>query len=209
MKKIALLIVIGLNALIFIDPVLAQDTLFNGRKNKIGFMTGIGIQYLGQLSGNDNHNIALKTTYYYQVTFYQLQYYHSISRKGTFGIDILAQPQYNSTKYKMYDDATNYLKGYEFGLNIGFLFRKNTLNNRLSFYILISSGPHYVSGTPHRQSSGFIFSNNLSAGVNLRLYKNLYADIRPGFRHISNGKLRFPNAGLNDLTLTGGFLVAF
>jgi hypothetical protein len=75
--------------------------------------------------------------------------------------------------------------------------------------MLISSGPHYVSAAPHRQSNGFVFSNNLSAGVNLRLYKNLYADLRTGIRHISNAGIKIPNAGVNDMTINEGLMFAF
>jgi len=205
-----LLLIAGLN--IFLSNfVFAQDTLFNAKRNKLGFVAGTGIQYIGQLIGNNNHNIALRTTYYYNVTFYQLQYYFSLSRKRAFGIDLLVQPQYNLTKYKMYDDddSTEYLKGHELGLNLGFLFRKNTFSNRLSFYLSISSGPHYVSGTPHRQSNGFVFANNLTAGLNIQVYKSLYADIRTGIRHISNAGMKIPNAGVNDLTVNEGFVVVF
>lgn len=193
------------------NTVLAQDTLFNGQKHKIGFLAGNGIQYIGQVLGNDNHNIALKTTYYYKITFYQLQYYYAVLRHKTFGIDLLAQPQYNTTTYKKYRDAdrTEYLNGYEMGVNLGFLFRKNTAGNKLSFYLLISSGPHYLSDTPVRQSNGFVFSNNLCAGINVKLFKNLYVDIRPGIRHVSNGGFKIPNAGINDMTLTEGLMLSF
>lgn len=177
----------------------------------MGFVTGSGFQYIGQLTGSNSHSIALNTEYYYQVRFYQLQYSIAISRKKTFGIELLVQPQYNTIKYKMYphDDTRDYLTGYEYGLNIGFLFRKNVAKDLLSFYMMLSTGPHYASGTPHRQANGFLFSNNLCAGIDLRVYKTLYFDLRPGFRHISNAKLRVPNAGLNDLTLTEGFFVVF
>src|SRR6185437_15702386 len=115
---------------------------------------------------NDNHHIALKTNYYYQVAFYQLQYYTSILSKKAFGIDFLAQPQYNLVKYRLYPVSTEYLKAHEVGLNIGFVFRENFLNNLLSVYLSVNSGPQYASGTPHRQSSGFLFSNNASVGLN-------------------------------------------
>jgi Lipid A 3-O-deacylase (PagL) len=209
MNKKAVLILVGLNAFFAWDSVFAQDTSFTARKDKIGFMKGDGFQYIGQLLGNDNHRLALKANYYYRVTFYQLQYYFTVSDKKTFGIDILAQPQYNLTKYKPYDDATNYLEGYEAGINIGLLLRKKISNDRLSFYLLLSVGPHYASATPHRQSNGFLFSDNLDGGLNFRLYKKLYFDIRPGFRHISNARIKLPNAGVNDMTVTEGFLVSF
>ncbi|MEP6614086.1 MAG: acyloxyacyl hydrolase [Mucilaginibacter sp.] len=108
-----------------------------------------------------------------------------------------------------HDDTGNYLTGYEYGLNVGFLFRKNVAKDLASFYMMLSTGPHYESGTPHRQANGFLFSNNLCAGIDLRVYKTLYLDVRPGIRHISNAKLRVPNAGLNDITFTEGFFAAF
>ncbi len=211
MNKKVLRLFIFLNAFFATNSLFAQDTLFNGKKYKIGFITGSGFQYIGQLLGNSSHSIALNTDYYYQVKFYQLQYSIAISRKKTFGIELLVQPQYNTTKYKMYphDDTKDYLTGYEYGLNIGFLFRKNVAKDLLSFYMMLSTGPHYASGTPHRQANGFLFSNNLCAGIDLRIYKMLYLDVRPGIRHISNAKLRIPNAGLNDITLTEGLFIAF
>jgi hypothetical protein len=211
LSKKAILLFTCLNTFFAVNLLFGQDTLFNGRKYKIGFATGAGFQYIGQLTGSNSHSIALNTDYYYQVKFYQLQYSIAISRKKNFGIELLAQPQYNTTKYKMYphDDTKDYLTGYEYGLNIGFLFRKNVANDLLSFYMMLSSGPHYASGTPHRQANGFMFSNNLCAGIDVRTYKSLYLDIRPGIRHISNAKFRIPNAGLNDITLTEGFFVAF
>ncbi len=183
--------------------------IFNCQKNKIGFITGNGIQYLGQLLGNNSHAIAIRNGYFYQVRFYQLQFYHTLSRKKNSGFDLIVQPQYNTTKYKMFDDDDLFLYGHELGLNIGGLFRKNTSGNRFSYYVLLSSGPHYVSGTPHRQTSGFIFSNNLALGLNLKLYRNLYADVRSGLRHISNAGFKLPNAGVNDITLNEGVIVVF
>jgi hypothetical protein len=198
-----------MNTSLFINAVFAQDTLFSGKRNKVGFVTGVGFQYIGQLTGSDSRSLALNTTYYYQLRFYQLQYYRTLSRKKTFGIDVLFQPQYNTVKYKQFDTVTNYLQGHELGLNIGLLVRKNTISDQWSFYLCLSSGPHYTSGTPHRQANGFLFSNNLFAGVNVKIYKGLYADVRTGIRHISNAKFRKPNGGINDLTVNQGVMMLF
>jgi hypothetical protein len=94
-------------------------------------------------------------------------------------------------------------------LNLGFLARENAFRDFLSFYLTISTGPHYVSGTPQRQANGFIFSDNFAGGINVRLTKNLYADLRSGIRHISNAGLRTPNGGVNALTTREGFLLLF
>jgi hypothetical protein len=64
----------------------------------------------------------------------------------------------------------------------------------------------FISGTPERQSSGFIFSDNLFIGLDIQLIDNLYMDIRPGFRHISNLGLQDPNWGVHSFVLSGGLL---
>jgi len=83
MKKKVLLLLIGLNAFFMNSPLIAQDSL---SRHQIGFMAGNGIQYIGQLLGNDSHAIALNKSYYYRVAFYELQYYYTLSRKKAFNI---------------------------------------------------------------------------------------------------------------------------
>ena len=204
----------------------SQGLIFNGKRNKIGFDFGYGGQNLNMLldkiSPNDAASIrnyfisiginpdsaGLAVSYNYKVYFFQFQYYYSFLRKKTWGIDLLVQPQYNITKFRETDNTVEQKKGYETGLNVGVLARKNVWKDFLSFYLLISAGPHYVSGTLERQSKGFIFSDNLSVGINMKLAKRLYLDIRPGFRHISNAGLKQPNRGINTITLNGGFFIA-
>jgi len=218
------------NSLIFfiaftlqLNFLLAQEnTLFKGRKHKIGFVYGYGGQdpsYMLSIlnngkdnesetdQGTDPNGNSGKLNYEYQVTFYQFQYYFSWLRRKTWGLDLLVQPQYNTTRYRPVDKATQEENGFEYGLNIGVLLRKNIFEDFMSLYALISLGPHYVSGTPQRQASGFIFSDNLFVGMNLRLTNNMYLDIRPGFRHISNAGLKSPNGGINNFVFTAGMLV--
>ena len=206
-KKIAFLL-FSFAFLFNSEQALANDTLFRQKEDRIGLMVGYGFQYLGQVMGNDDHRLALKTKYNYRVTFLQLQYYISISNKKTFGMDLLVQPQYNFTKLKAHDSDGIFQNGYEIGSNLGLVIRETFFSDRVTFYCLISSGPHYVSRSPQRQANGFIFSDNFSAGINLKLYKKLYFDIRPGFRHISNAGFRAPNGGVNTMAATTGFLVA-
>ncbi|QKX06975.1 hypothetical protein HN014_19315 [Aquimarina sp. TRL1] len=203
-----------------------EDLIFKGKKHKLGFIVGYGAQHLNQLLSNINEKDAnsikefliknkikpdeagLDVTYSYEVTYFQAQYYYSLLRKSSWGIDLLSQPQYNLTKYKHLDKAVATIDGYEVGLNVGILIRKNFINDLLSFYALISSGPHYVKGTPARQSDGFIFSDNFVAGLTIKILKDAYIDIRPGFRHISNAGLKYPNGGVNDFFISGGLMFA-
>ena len=228
MKKI-----INITSLLFIilfilqiSPLQAQhDLLFHGSKHKLGFVSGIGGQDFHQILNvlygrdanstkansndvdNDPDQTILQARFDYQVVYFQLQYYYAVLQKKSWGLDILAQPQYNVTQFRFLDDETKRFKGYEYGLNIGLLIRKNILSDKLGFYAFLSSGPHYVSGVPERQSGGFIFSDNFFMGANVKVIKNIYLDSRIGIRHISNAGIKEPNAGVNNLIISGGFFI--
>lgn len=202
-----------------------ENNILNNKKHRIGFIVGYGAQdydqflnILGQTSadnirqnlldkGIDPTKIGIGVKYDYQVRFFQAQYYYSFLRRKNWGLDLLVQPQYNSTVYKHKDLISDETNGFEFGVNVGVLIRKNIYKDYLNFYTLLSLGPHYVKGTPERQIEGFIFSDNIFIGLNVKLYKNLYLDIRPGFRHISNASLAQPNGGLNTVILSGGIML--
>jgi hypothetical protein len=71
-------------------------------------------------------------------------------------------------------------------------------------YAGLSTGPHYVSDAPRRQAPGFLFSDNLIAGLNYAASKVLVLDFRFGARHISNANFKEPNGGVNNLILQFG-----
>ena len=133
-----------------------------------------------------------------------MQYYWGFLKREKWGLDLLVQPQYNLTKFRHVDKIADEINGYEFGVNTGVFIRRILFEEALYLYVLISSGPHYVSGTPQRQADGFIFSDNFLIGLNVKLLENIYFDFRSGFRHISNAGLNHPNGGVNDLVLSVG-----
>ncbi len=200
----------------------SQDFIFKNKKNKLGFNVGYGGQNFGMALANINEDDAriiadfldvdedsgLGVDYFYEVFFFQLQYYHTLSRSRTMALDLLLQPQYNVTSYRLKNHAVERTDGYEYGLNIGLVARKNMLRDFLSIYIGASTGPHYVSGTPTRQADGFIFSSSFFGGINIRFMRNVYLDIRPGYRHISNANFKHPNSGINNLVINSGLFVA-
>ncbi|MBN2480282.1 MAG: acyloxyacyl hydrolase [Bacteroidales bacterium] len=185
------------------NRVACQDRIFDGTRHKIGFQCGFGDQNwkLGLI------DLSIDVSYTYEVYFLQLQYYYSLLSKEYWGIDFLFQPQYNIVRLKIPDDSYFKENGFESGLNCGIVVRRNLLYNRLSVYALISSGPHYISNAPVRQANGFIFSDNVSLGVNYRINDKIYLDFRPGFRHVSNAGIRRPNGGINTHTYTAGLLI--
>ncbi len=162
-------------------------------KHKIGFVSSYGSQ--------DFINVS----YNYRVSFFQAQYYYTLLQKKTWSLEVLLQPQYNTTRYQQ-DNTKNHRNGYEAGVNAGLLVRKDIIKDDLNAYVFLSSGPHYVSGTPNRQAPGFIFSDNLALGLNTRIAPGLYLDLRSGFRHISNAGLKEPNAGVNNFVFSAGFV---
>jgi len=173
-----------------------QDSLlFHGTRHKFGIITGYGNQ-----SG-------IQVDYRYQVVFLQGQYYYTIWRAETWGVDIITQVQYNTTDLADGPHFSALSHGYEFGLDAGFLLRKNILDNHVSMYAFISSGPHYVHCSSERQSDGFNFSDNFFLGMNVKINKNIYLDTRFGVRHISNAGIREPNRGFNTAVISGGFLL--
>lgn len=210
----------------------AQDNLiFKGKRHKIGFMAGFGGQSLDQLinelsesnqakirewleiKGINPEDIGTHVPYDFRVKFFQLQYYYSISSKKTTSTELLFQPQYNITEYQPVKaepgELMETVDGYEAGISCSLLFRKNILSDYISLYFGIGAGPFWVSGTPIVQADGFIFTLTGFAGINLKLIDNLYLDFRPGYTHISNAGIKYPNRGLNDVVISGGFYLTY
>ncbi len=170
---------------------------FYANKHKLGFVSGYGSQAFWEVN------------YDYQVIFFEGEYFYSFLRKRKWGLEVIAQPQYNMTKIGGEGGPVSQVKGFEFGLNMGLLVRRNFFSDRLSFFTSISTGPHYVSDTPERQASGYIFSDNFNVGMNVLIYNNLYLEIKSGVRHISNLGFQQPNYGVNNTLVKGGFFIAF
>ena len=72
---------------------------------------------------------------------------------------------------------------------------------------MLGSGPHYINAQTQRQAKGFIFSDNLAAGIRLPLPAHLAGEfnIQYRLRHISNAGLKSPNGGINNGFLVVGF----
>lgn len=88
------------------------------------------------------------------------------------------------------------VKDLEFGMNIGFK-HMYPLTKNVFAYILIATGPHYITAHTTKESRGFIFSDNLGTGVYIFVSKNTALTLGFKLRHISNGDTRMPNMGIN------------
>ncbi|MCB9222627.1 MAG: acyloxyacyl hydrolase [Crocinitomicaceae bacterium] len=178
----------------FLIVLNAMDTQAQDRsRHSLGFIYGQGSQTL------------LDVQYNYHIQLYQLQYGYALVNKEKWSTDLLIQPQFNFTEYRHVNNMPLVSNGYEYGVNIGLALKRYFFDGLLSYYVAISFGPHYISGAPERQTSGFIFSDNVYLGMTARLDKNIYFELRPAFRHISNANLVKPNRGINNMILNGGF----
>ena len=191
-KRFLFLIILSITACL---SALPQEKPMKDGRHKWGFDLGYGFQ-----SGLD-------VNYFYEVYLFQYQYYFTLAGKEKWAFEAIAQPQFNLTRFKESDDSPVITRGYECGLNAGLLLRGNLIIGRMSPYIFISTGPHYISGAPDRQSPGFIFSDNLFTGLNIGLNEAISFDLRFGFRHISNAGLEDPNGGINTFVVNIGLLM--
>jgi hypothetical protein len=110
---------------------------------------------------------------------------------------VYAEPQFNPV---VMDGS---LCEQEFGLNIGLRFHY-TLHPRYQVYILAGTGPHFITAQVARQATGFIFSDNVAAGLYYQLAGPYALNIQGRFRHISNAGLKEPNYGLNNYFILTG-----
>ena len=187
--------IVTLFLLSFCISIKAQDDILSYSKHRIGIISGFGNQ----------NGLGLK--YQYDVRFFQLQYFNKLTKRTKWQLDLLIQPQYNTTTLRPVDFEPNEITGYEYGINIGLLYRRTPINKPFSYYALLSLGPHYVSDTPERQIEGYIFSDNFAIGSTLKLSQLIHFELRLGFRHISNANFRLPNGGINNLFYSGGLMV--
>ena len=167
-------------------------------RSQLGFQLEMGVK-----SGKANQT----PDYMYKPVMIQAEFQKPISssRNSTWYLDYFIQPQLNFVKFQegvLSTVSPPSVYSWETGVNAGLIVYKSlyttALFEKAVGYFLVSSGPHYVSSTPSRQSKGFIFSDNWRFGMRIPVGKGLSIDLRGGRRHISNANLNPPNGGINN-----------
>ena len=85
----------------------------------------------------------------------------------------------------------------EFGLGMGFQYTY-PLTESISPYLLLLTGPHYISVNTTTQANGFNFSTAAGAGFYFLLTRNIALNCGYRYRHMSNADLKLPNGGINS-----------
>jgi len=96
------------------------------------------------------------------------------------------------------------VRPWEAGMGAGLTLGRPAGTGRWMGYLGVGSGFHYVSASIPRQSSGPAFCSQLFAGMRFRLGRRFGADLRGGFRHVSNAGMSSPNGGIDNSFLQVG-----
>jgi hypothetical protein len=190
MKVFLIVMLFSVNTL----SALAGNDGFAENKRRFGVDIGYGFQH------------GLDVAYYHQVYFMQMKYFIDIGNKNKWSFDVALMPQFNLTRYKVSNNSSIHENGIEFGLQVGFVGRHAFENEKGNAFLILGVGPHYVSGVPARQIPGFIFSDNIIAGIEVKIGKHFSFALSGGFRHISNASLKQPNGGINNLMIFTGLI---
>lgn len=184
------------------------------RALRFGIGYGVGKQQIFPYNNSD---------YSHNVHGYKALINYPVKKTGRFTYELQVEPGIYVARHRLLnkffiqpDKGANYLELRdlfsqertitEYALNIGILVRYN-LRDRLSFFILGSTGPMYTDTETERLAKGFAFSDIFAFGVAYRVGKIMF-EIRPGLRHESNLNTQYPNSGHNSSNIDFGISVA-
>jgi lipid A 3-O-deacylase len=85
----------------------------------------------------------------------------------------------------------------EAGLGIGFQYAY-PVTESIAPYVLVMTGPHYISVDTTAQAEGLNFASAAGVGFYLSLTPHIALNCGYRYRHISNANLKQPNGGINS-----------
>lgn len=172
------------------------------------FVSAAPYAFAEQKSSKQRHSVALASSYlreiypdryYYRGVDLQATYRYSFARQLWCDFHLTGSLQATRTRYSAVAFPTDdYRDGYEVGFTVGLLWEVFLYKDYLSFYAGGFIGPMYTPLMPARQGGDVNFSDNLCAGLNVKLVEMLSLDLRAGYRHMSNAGFANPNYGLNN-----------
>lgn len=117
-----------------------------------------------------------------------------IRNNGVHQATLYVQPQFNPVK-----PITGYNQFlFEAGVNLGIAY-EFYIPERAIIFLGAGVGPHYINIETGLQANGFIFSDNLFAGVHQIVNRHWMLSYQVKLRHISNAGLQSPNGGIDNV----------
>lgn len=137
--------------------------------------------------------------YYYRACTFQTGYRYVFGAGRWCEFQVVGQLSAARTRYSATAFPTeDYPTGMELGVQAGVLWNIYLYKEYVSVYAGGFIGPVYTPNMPARQGGVINFSDNLCAGVRVRLTPYLFAEVQGVFRHLSNAGLAWPNYGINS-----------
>lgn len=141
---------------------------------------------------------SLRDQQRYHPLLIMVQYHLPINRNKKLAMYI--EPQFNlatlSRTNVRYDE-------WEAGVNLGLRYHV-PVGERGAAWAGIAAGPHWLTAETGQQASGFIFSDNFSAGYTHQVAQQWNWSGQLRFRHLSNAGFKEPNIGLDNwFVITG------
>jgi hypothetical protein len=169
-----------------------RDHLQTTRNIESSFIGGIGSAHIAE--GHYQPNLLI---WHLGV---DLRRYFSGLEKYAGSLSAFVEPQVNPS---FYPD-----NNIEIGVGLGIQYR-HPITQRLSGYLLGSTGPHWITLVTLNQTNGLLFANTVGCGLYYFLRENASLHFGYRFRHLSNAGLAEPNDGINANILTLGYALFF
>lgn len=117
-----------------------------------------------------------------------------IKNNGLHQATLYVSPQFNPVL-----PITGYDKFlFEAGVNLGIAY-EYYIPQKAILFVGAGVGPHYININTGLQANGFIFSDNVFAGVHQIVSRDWMLTYQVKLRHISNAGLQSPNGGIDNL----------
>ena len=177
---------------------------------RLGVNYGLGSENIFPFKSKD---------YDYTLAFYKLQIMQPLKDMGKWNLELLIEPSLFIAEHTLLNEfyvqprhGPDYLEQRvelvkpkqinEYALGVGLLFRHKTFD-KVNTYILGSVGPMVNTKGTERLAEGFAFSDVLALGMFFSV-DAITLDLRGSLRHVSNFRLKKPNAGYNSVNLEIG-----
>lgn len=152
--------------------------------------TGIALGYASQF--------LLPKIYTYRVATLQMIHNRLLLHQKKWALELHGSIQCNATFFRDAAGVGKLEAGLEAIGNLGPQLRYTVAKNS-DLYLLVCSGPGFISDGPQRQHRGYVFATSFAIGILHKQLGKQPLDMQLRLRHISNLGITTPNGGLNDM----------
>jgi len=132
-------------------------------------------------------------------------YYTPKQHQDSFQLQLAIEPEINDARHR--DFNAKRIQMYEYSVTFGGIARQY-IGSKWSVYAFLGTGPVYLDMATKREPRGMAVTNTLALGTSYR-FKNMWIELRPNLRHISNADTRNPNRGIDTANLELGIFFPF